>query len=262
MERESSPTTHEEVSIPSFPMADTSCANEQPVPHTKGKAATPKLKRKEPPETYDAASLGPPRQSVRIRVKETTKDVRASPSTVLFSTTAENTKQKRQKANAASKVRKKNKKIKKHKKAEVPVPVADTEPKKQNKKDDPPRKKDQRKKPKLHHASNDVTNTRTEEQFSLEAMSAGLPFSTATPAHATVIISRKGKGKATDMFKNEETTDLPPETRRKGIRSSTFARVMRLVADLPLVAHEPPKLKRPKAKHRPPVWADVSMQCA
>ena len=50
---------------------------------------------------------------------------------------------------------------------------------------------------------------------------------------------------------------VAPTPIKPGIRASTFARVMRLVADLPPVEAKPKKMKRRLPDHRPPVWAQV-----
>ena len=49
---------------------------------------------------------------------------------------------------------------------------------------------------------------------------------------------------------------VAPTPIKPGIRASTFARVMRLVADLP-PCEAKPKMKRRLPDHRPPVWAQV-----
>jgi hypothetical protein len=69
--------------------------------------------------------------------------------------------------------------------------------------------------------------------------------------------------------KEDSDTDIPlveigsledpgPIPVKRGIRSSTFARVMRLVADLPPIEARPKKMKRLVPEHRPLVWAMVS----
>lgn len=50
---------------------------------------------------------------------------------------------------------------------------------------------------------------------------------------------------------------VAPGPIKPGIRASTFARVMRLVADLPPCEAKPKKMKRRLPDHRPPVWAQV-----
>lgn len=50
---------------------------------------------------------------------------------------------------------------------------------------------------------------------------------------------------------------VAPEPIKPGIRASTFARVMRLVADLPPCEAKPKRVKRRLPDHRPPVWAQV-----
>ena len=50
---------------------------------------------------------------------------------------------------------------------------------------------------------------------------------------------------------------VAPEPIKPGTRASTFARVMRLVADLPPVEVQPKKMKLRLPEHRPPVWAQV-----
>ena len=50
---------------------------------------------------------------------------------------------------------------------------------------------------------------------------------------------------------------VAPEPIKPGIRASTFARVTRLVADLPPCEAKPKKMKRRLPDHRPPVWAQV-----
>jgi hypothetical protein len=49
--------------------------------------------------------------------------------------------------------------------------------------------------------------------------------------------------------------DPGPGPIKRGIRSSTFARVMRLVADMPQVEAKSKRMKRCVPEHRPPVWA-------
>lgn len=49
------------------------------------------------------------------------------------------------------------------------------------------------------------------------------------------------------------------ETEKRGIPSSVFAHVMRLVADLPPIQAKVPKVKRRVPDHRPEVWAQVRM---
>lgn len=51
-------------------------------------------------------------------------------------------------------------------------------------------------------------------------------------------------------------------TKKDGIKSSTFARVMRLVADLPPIPVAETPRRRERAAHRPPVWADVRSNTA
>jgi hypothetical protein len=79
---------------------------------------------------------------------------------------------------------------------------------------------------------------------------------------------KKRKGRKVRDVKVEQDTDkgiplvsmsriVAPEPIRPGIRASTFARVMRLVADLPPVKVKPKKTKRRVPEHRPPVWAQV-----
>jgi len=51
--------------------------------------------------------------------------------------------------------------------------------------------------------------------------------------------------------------DPGPLPVKRGIQSSTFARVMRLVADLPCIEVKPKKMKRLVPEHRPLVWAMV-----
>jgi len=69
--------------------------------------------------------------------------------------------------------------------------------------------------------------------------------------------------------KEDSDTDIPlveigslddpgPLPVKRGIQSSTFARVMRLVADLPRIEVKPRKTKRLVPEHRPLVWAMVS----
>jgi hypothetical protein len=53
--------------------------------------------------------------------------------------------------------------------------------------------------------------------------------------------------------------DPGPIPVKRGIRSSTFARVMRLVADLPRIEVKPERMKRLVPEHRPLVWAMVSL---
>jgi hypothetical protein len=56
--------------------------------------------------------------------------------------------------------------------------------------------------------------------------------------------------------------DPGPIPVKRGIRSSTFARVMRLVADLPRIEVKPKNMKRLVPDHRPLVWAMVSQTTA
>jgi hypothetical protein len=56
--------------------------------------------------------------------------------------------------------------------------------------------------------------------------------------------------------------DPGPIPVKRGIQSSTFARVMRLVADLPRCEVRPKKTKRLVPEHRPLVWAMVSHTAA
>jgi hypothetical protein len=77
---------------------------------------------------------------------------------------------------------------------------------------------------------------------------------------------RKRKIKPKKRAKDEVDLDLillvaipsiDPVTSRSGIRASTFARVMRLVADLPPLEIKSKREKRRVPDHRPPVWAQV-----
>jgi hypothetical protein len=107
---------------------------------------------------------------------------------------------------------------------------------------------------------------------SLEAMgleNAGdKTFSRSGMSLEARLLAKKRKVKEVQAKKTIEATDpdIPllqidsiegHETGKRGIPSSVFAHVMRLVADLPAIQAKVPKVKRRVPDHRPQVWAQV-----
>jgi hypothetical protein len=107
---------------------------------------------------------------------------------------------------------------------------------------------------------------------SLESMDTA---GTATDSNARTLEQRLQEKRRKDRKiisstpKEDSDADIPlveigslddpgPLPVKRGIRSKTFARVMRLVADLPCCEVKPKKTKRLVPEHRPLVWAMVS----
>lgn len=104
---------------------------------------------------------------------------------------------------------------------------------------------------------------------SLETMFNESPFDNQASSSSKIIIKiRRGPKSANAGIGSKAGRNagsrflddgMRPPVRKGGIKSSTFARVMRLVADLPQAQVGEKPLRRKRAAHRPSVWADVSV---
>jgi len=93
-------------------------------------------------------------------------------------------------------------------------------------------------------------NTRTLEQRLKEKKRTGRKIISSKP--------KQDSDADTPLIQIGSLEDPGPTPVKRGIRSSVFARVMRLVADLPRIEAMPKKTKRLVPEHRPLVWAMVS----
>lgn len=104
--------------------------------------------------------------------------------------------------------------------------------------------------------------------FCLESMAHIEPFTAPASKDGARIIRKGKRGKAGldqdgpqlkrgRQSRSRLAESSAEEPRKGGIKSSVFARVMRLVADLPSPEPAAKPGKRSRAAHRPPVWAEV-----
>lgn len=226
----------------------------------------------------NSADFGPPRQSERIRINyEYPEDpVRSSTGAIKSGEDGATTKKKRA-----------GRKIAGTSKGDgrlIPIKAESTSPEKglrQGKKSKKEKKvsKERHRDTRPAEAAERILDTtevpgenvavQSGSHFCLELMAHFEPF-VAGPSSDGVRVNRKTKKTRTASDSNGKTTkkERQPDSRfveidrtapkRAGIRSSTFVRVMRLVADLPGLYPPQMKAKRLPAAHRPPVWAEVS----
>ena len=121
-----------------------------------------------------------------------------------------------------------------------------------------------------HDVGEEIVAIQAGSYASLESMFHEAPFASTTHSASEIIIkTRRGArltprqtGTKSDRQIGSRRIEYShmSVTKKAGIKSSTFARVMRLVADLPPVQVADVPLKRQHAARRPPVWADVSLR--